>query len=123
MLLQPQSWHPDVWSDITRMKTLNSRQYSMGRQMHLCPLQIDLVDRAITQWSNPGDLILDPFAGIGTVPSRAVALGRRGYGVELSPDYFLDGAAYCEMAEKESAAPTLFDLAGQDESEELAVTP
>jgi DNA modification methylase len=53
--------------------------------MHLCPIQFDIVDRAINQWTNEGDLVFDPFAGIGTVPYRAVKLRRRGYGVELSP--------------------------------------
>jgi hypothetical protein len=120
MLLQPQSWHPDVWTDITRMLTLNSAQYAKGKQMHLCPLQFDIVDRAINQWTNEGDLVFDPFAGIGTVPYRAVKLGRKGYGVELSEQYFLDAIAYCEAAERESAAPSLFDLMENEEGEELA---
>jgi DNA modification methylase len=111
MLLPPQSWHQDVWTDVTRMRTLNANQYSMGRQMHLCPLQFDIVDRAIEQWSNKGDLVLDPFGGIGTVAYRAVLKGRRGYSIELSPDYFFDSIVYCEMAEQQASTPTLFDLA------------
>ena len=51
MLLPPQSWHPDVWTDIARMRTLNAEQYSKGQEMHLCPLQFDIVDRAIIQYS------------------------------------------------------------------------
>jgi hypothetical protein len=109
--LPPQSWHEDVWTDVTRMRTLNANQYSMGRQMHLCPLQFDIVDRAIEQWSNKDDLILDPFGGIGTVAYRAVLKGRRGYSIELSPDYFFDSIVYCEMAEQKASTPTLFDLA------------
>jgi hypothetical protein len=111
MLLPPQSWHEDVWTDVTRMRTLNANQYSMGRQMHLCPLQFDIVDRAVDQWSNKDDLILDPFGGIGTVAYRAVLKGRRGYSIELSPDYFFDSIVYCEMAEQKASTPTLFDLA------------
>jgi hypothetical protein len=120
MLLQPQSWHPDVWSDITRMLTLNSKQYSMGRQMHLCPMQFDIVDRAINQWTNPGELVLDPFGGIGTVAYRSVLLGRRGYSIELNRDYFLDSIVYCETAEQKSSVPTLFDLEEVEVIEEVA---
>jgi hypothetical protein len=118
MLFQPPSWHPDVWTDITRMRTLNSSQYARGKQMHLCPLQFDIVDRAINQWTNEGDFVFDPFAGIGTVPCRAVKLGRKGYGVELSPDYFIDAVAYCELAEQKAKSPTLFDLFAVESQEE-----
>lgn len=111
MLLPPQSWSPEVWTDVTRMRTLNANQYSMGRQMHLCPLQFDIVDRCIEQWTNKDDLVFDPFGGIGTVPYRAVLKGRRGYSVELSTDYWLDSLVYCQMAEQKAATPTLFDLA------------
>lgn len=113
MLLQPQSWHPDVWTDITRMLTLNSTQAQKGKQMHLCPMQFDLADRVIEQFSQPGEWVLDPFAGLGTVPYRAVKLGRKGYGVELSHAYFLDAAGYCAAAEREVAMPSLFDVAGE----------
>lgn len=110
MLLQPQSWHPDVWTDITRMLTLNGAQSAAGREMHLCPLQFDIVDRCIEQYSEKGELVFDPFAGLGTVPMRAVKFGRRGRGHELNPRYFADSVAYCRAAERDIAAPTLFDL-------------
>lgn len=110
MLLQPQSWSDDVWTDITRMLTLNGSQYSKGKEMHLCPMQFDLADRVITQMSNPGDTVLDPFAGLFTVPYRAILLGRYGYGVELNPGYFLDGTSYCRAAEVKKEMPTLFDI-------------
>lgn len=110
MLLQPQSWHPDVWTDITRMRTLNGTQAAKGREMHLCPLQFDIVDRCIEQYSMPGELVLDPFGGLMTVPYCAIKLKRRGYGIELNPAYFLDGAAYCAAAEREMSMPGLFDV-------------
>jgi DNA modification methylase len=110
MLLQPQSWHPDVWTDVTRMLTLNGAQSAKGKEMHLCPMQFDLADRVIAQMSNPGDVVLDPFAGLMTVPYRAILKGRRGYGIELSAPYFLDGAAYCHAAEQKMAMPSLFDV-------------
>ena len=109
MLLQPQSWRDDVWTDITRMLTLNGAQSAAGREMHLCPMQFDIADRAITQWTNPGELVLDPFGGLMTVPYRAIKLGRKGYGIELSPRYFTDGATFCHAAAREAGMPSLFD--------------
>ena len=110
MLLQPQSWHPEVWTDITRMRSLNSAQAAAGRLMHLCPMQFDLAKRVITQYSTPGEVVFDPFLGIGTVAEQAVRLGRFGRGVELSPSYFTDAVYYCEKAEAEASVPTLFDM-------------
>lgn len=113
MLLQPQSWHPDVWTDITRMLTLNGAQAAKGKEMHLCPLQFDIVDRVITQFSNEGDEVYDPFGGLMTVPYRALKLKRRGRGCELSARYCADGAAYCEAAAREMSMPDLFDSIGE----------
>jgi len=110
MLLQPQSWSDEVWTDITRMLTLNSSQWSKGREMHLCPLQFDVVDRVIEQMSNPGDTVLDPFGGLMTVPYRAILKKRYGIGIELNPQYFCDGAHYCKAAEEEMNMPSLFDV-------------
>jgi hypothetical protein len=110
MLIPPASWHEDVWTDITRMRTLNGSQAAKGKEMHLCPLQFDLVDRLILQCSQEGELIFDPFGGLMTVPYRAVKLRRRGAAVELNPGYFLDGAAYVEAAVRDMAMPSLFDL-------------
>lgn len=114
MLLQPQSWHPDVWTDITRMLTLNGAQAAKGREMHLCPLQFDIVDRVIEQFSMRGETVLDPFGGLMTVPYRAIGRGRKGVGVELNTRYYLDGATYCEAAAREASMPTLFDLSDTD---------
>jgi DNA modification methylase len=110
MLLPPASWHPDVWTDITRMRTLNADQSAKGREMHLCPLQFDIADRIITQFSNPDDTVYDPFSGLGTVPQRAVKLGRRGLGVELNARYWRDSIYYLQQAEAERATPSLFDF-------------
>lgn len=109
MLLQPQSWTDDVWADITRMLTLNGSQWSHGKEMHLCPLQFDIVDRAIEQYSNPGDIVADFFGGLMTVPYRAVLKNRFGFGCELNTSYFWDGAGYCKAAEMNKSVPTLFD--------------
>lgn len=110
MLMPPHSWHPDVESDVARMRTLNGVQHAKGREVHLCPLQFDIVDRAIEQYSMKGETVFDPFGGLMTVPYRAIALGRKGIGVELSTGYFRDGATICLEAERDHAAPSLFDL-------------
>jgi DNA modification methylase len=120
MLLPPHSWHPDVWTDVARMRTLNGSQWSRGKQMHLCPLQFDVVDRVITQMSQPGELVYDPFSGLGTVPLRALKLGRRGLGVELNPTYHADAVGYLSAAERDLQLPTLFDLLDQPENGEDA---
>ncbi len=109
MLLQPQSWSDEVWSDITRMRTLNGSQWSQGKEMHLCPMQFDIAIRTINQMSNKGDIVLDPFGGLMTVPYIAILLERFGMGWELNPSYFLDGAGYCKGAEEKLLHPTLFD--------------
>jgi hypothetical protein len=108
MLLQPQSWSNEVWTDITRMLTLNGAQSAKGKEMHLCPMQFDIADRAIAQWSMPGEEVYDPFGGLMTVPFRSIKAGRRGRAAELNPAYFLDGATYCKQAELEMSTPTLF---------------
>lgn len=110
MVVAPGSWAPDVWDDVNRMNTLNSDQKRRDLENHICPLQIDIVDRIINRYSNPGDLVLDPFAGLATVPYRAIKLGRRGYGIELNPISYQDGLWYLDKAEEEATAPTLFDM-------------
>jgi len=79
-------------------------------QMHVCPLQFDIVERIINRFSNKGDLVFDPFGGISTVPYMAVKMGRKGYGSELNAGYWKDGVGYLTAAEQEATMPTLFDL-------------
>lgn len=110
MSLAPGSWHPDVWHDVNRMLTLNTEQSRKAQQMHVCPLQFDIVDRLIGRYSNPGELVYDPFAGLMTVPVRALHLGREGRGVELNAGYFFDGVKYLQAAEARVEMPSLFDI-------------
>lgn len=109
MALAPGSHDEMVWHDVSRMRTLNSEQRQRHAALHVCPLQLDIVDRLIRRYSNEGELVLDPFSGLGTVPVRALALGRRGYGVELNNSYFLDAIAYCQAQDREQSMPSLFD--------------
>ncbi|WP_294080761.1 DNA methyltransferase, partial [Proteiniphilum sp. UBA5384] len=113
MVVAPGSWDDAVWDDINRMKTLNTQQSQKRLQMHVCPLQIDIVERIINRYSNPGEIVFDPFAGLFTVLATAIKLGREGYGIELSTDYFRDGVGYCKAAEEEINTPTLFDFIGE----------
>lgn len=104
----------NVWTDVVRMRSLNTLQVQQGKVKHLCPLPIDIVERVIKQRSMPGEVVFDPFSGLGTVPYCAVKLNRRGAGVELSAEYFRDSVAHCEAAERKQSVPTLFDLAALD---------
>jgi hypothetical protein len=117
MSLAPASHNEWVWHDVNRMLTLNGAQKSKNLQMHVCPLQFDIVDRLITRYSNEGDLVFDPFGGLMTVPYRAIKLGRKGRASELNTGYFMDGVKYLEVAEKQYNAPTLFDFV-DDSSDE-----
>ncbi len=110
MSIAPASQHPDVWHDVDRMRTLNSNQKRRNVQLHVCPLQFDIVDRIITRYSNKGETVFDPFAGIGTVPLRAVKLSRMGYGSELAFNYYVDSVNYLAIAENEMETPTLFSF-------------
>lgn len=113
MVCAPASWNESVWDDIVRMRTLNSEQSRRRQQMHVCPLQLDIVERLINRYSNKGDRVLDFFGGIMTVPYLAVKMERYGVGIELNSDYFRDGLAYCKQADLEKSTPTLFDFLGE----------
>lgn len=113
MLMPPQApseWEDFIWTDILFFRTLNMSQAKRRVEKHICPLPLDIVERLIVRYSNPDDLILDPFNGIGTTVYQAIKLGRRGYGVELNPVYFDASQKYCYEAEVERSKPTLFGL-------------
>jgi len=110
MLFAPQSHSEWIFDDIVRMRTLNSDQTRRKVQNHICPLQIDLVERLINRYTNEGELVYDPFAGIYTVPHCAVKMNRKGYGTELNSQYWFDGVQYLKAAEYKMNVPTLFDL-------------
>lgn len=74
-----------------------------------CPLPLDIVERCIVRYSNPDEVIYDPFAGLHTVPYMAIKLGRQGLGCELNSLYWQNGVAYCRQVELERSMPTLFD--------------
>ncbi|MBT2326087.1 DNA methylase N-4 [Variovorax paradoxus] len=110
MSLAPGSHHSEVWHDVNRMLTLNGDQSRRAVEQHMCPLQFDIVDRLIERYSMKGERVYDPFCGLGTVPVRAIKLGRTGGGSELNPAYFLDQVHYLRAAERDASMPSLFDL-------------
>ena len=113
MLLPPKVTRGDdslVWDDVIRMRVLNSEQQRRKVENHVCPLPFDIVTRTIRLYSNEGDVVLDPFGGLMTVPYKAMEMGRRGYGIELNSDYFHWGVDYCRQMEQRVQTPTLFDL-------------
>ena len=114
MTVPPTSIHPDVWDDISRMKTLNTTQSQRRKQLHVCPLQLDIVERVINRYSNEGDIVFDPFGGLATVPMMAVRMGRYGWGCELNAGYYADGVAYLRGEETDIEQPSLFDLLEQE---------
>lgn len=108
---QWQQWASPVWMDIQQTNTLNVRMAKEADdERHLCPLQLDLIERALTLWSNPGDVVLSPFMGVGSEGYSAVKLKRKFVGVELKESYFRHAVKH--IAEAEANAVNLFDHAG-----------
>jgi len=112
MLFPPHSNNPDVWTDILRIRTLNTEMSRKTTENHICPLQLDVIERLVDRFSNEGDTILDPFNGVGSTVFQALKMRRKGYGIELSNSYWGHSVAHCEQAESQMATPTLFDLIG-----------
>lgn len=84
-----QQWASPVWMDIDQTNVLNVRIARKDKdEKHLCPLQLDLIERAIRLWSNPGDVVLSPFMGVGSEGYVALKSGRKFIGVELKETYF-----------------------------------
>ncbi len=113
MVVAPASWDiGEVWDDIVRMRTLNLNQVNAKKQMHVCPLQLDTIERLVNRYTNKNETVYDPFSGIASTGYQAIKMGRKYYGCELNPDYFRDGLGYLEQAETEASSPTLFDFLG-----------
>lgn len=111
MLFAAISRNKDIWTDISRISTLNTKQGASGRERHVCPLQLDIIKRLIVRYTNQGEIVFDPFMGIGSVGYQAIKLGRHAIGTELNEDYWRDSVGYMEMAERDISMPTLFDFA------------
>lgn len=106
-----QRYASPVWMDINPNDTL---QYRSAREeqdeRHICPLQLPVIQRGIELWSNPGDVVLTPFMGIGSEVYMAVKMGRKAVGIELKESYYRQAVANVKAAASEFESPTLFDF-------------
>lgn len=104
-----QRYASPVWSDINFSRTL---QYMAARdekdERHICPLQLDVIDRCLELWSNPGDLVLSPFAGIGSEGYCSIKKQRRFCGIELKESYYRVAVKNLQRAVAEASAGCLF---------------
>ena len=111
-------WAHPVWTDIRETHVLQHRE---GREeedeKHICPLQLDVIDRAIRLWSNRGETVLSPFAGIGSEGYMALKRGRQFIGVELKRAYWEVAQRHLTRAHREANAPDLFATAAAKTTE------
>ena len=113
-----QRYASPVWMDVNPSRTL---QYRAAREnndeRHICPLQLDVIERGIDLWSKPDDLVLSPFAGIGSEGYVAVSKGRQFVGIELKPSYFNVAVSNMREADRIASQKTLFDFLRVDNCE------
>lgn len=105
---QWQEWASPVWMHTMQTDVLNSRFKADDDERHLCPMPLDLIERCLTLYSNPGDLILDPFNGIGSTGFKALKMGRRYLGIELKPEYAAQAAKF--LTEAEESATSMLEV-------------
>jgi hypothetical protein len=106
-----QRYASPVWFDVNPSRTLqkeSAREHP--DEKHICPLQLDVIDRALHLWSNPGDTILTPFGGIGSEGYEAVKMGRKAVLAELKGSYYRQLVKNMQSAEIAAAAPQLFSI-------------
>ena len=104
-------WAQPVWWDIRETNTLNVRvAREDADERHIAPLQLDFIERCVRLWSNPGEMVLTPFAGIGSEVYMAVKLGRRATGCELKPSYWRTAVANLRQLDSDMSIPSLLDL-------------
>lgn len=104
-----------VWMEIDQSNTLNAVAARDEKdERHIVPLQLDTIENCIELYSNPGDIVLDPFGGIMSTVYQAIKMGRKGIGIELKDSYFEQGIKNCKLAELENNQVSLFDLGGSE---------
>jgi DNA modification methylase len=105
-----QRYASPVWFDIDQTRVLNFRMAKANEdEKHICPLQLDVIARSVDLWTNEGDVVFSPFAGIGSEGYVSLLFGRRFIGIELKPEYFNWAVKYLEEAELEIGQRTLWD--------------
>ncbi len=103
-----------VWMDVRQTYTIEFRQAREPEdEKHICPLQLDVIERACVLWSNPGEIVLTPFMGVGSEVYGALINGRKGIGIELKESYYRQAVKNCEAALKDRVSEALlFDMEG-----------
>lgn len=106
-----QKYASPVWFDIRRTDVLNARVARENNdEKHICPLQLEVIRRAVKLWSNPGEIVFSPFGGIGSEPYIALEQKRRAVVAELKPSYFAQMVANCEEISRASQQLSLFEF-------------
>ena len=104
-----QRYASPVWFDINQTRTLNYRAAkNENDEKHICPLQLDVIERAIQLWTKEGDIVFTPFMGVGSEVYCAVRQKRKGIGIELKPEYFEQAVKNLNVADEENKQLTLF---------------
>lgn len=104
-----QRYASPVWFDIQQTRVLNIEQARESQdEKHICPLQLDVIERGVQLWTNPGDVVFSPFAGIGSEGYESLRLGRKFVGVELKESYFNVARRNLERVEREKSQATLW---------------
>lgn len=99
---QWQEWASPVWMTVDQTNVLNAKvARENSDEKHLCPLQLDVIHRSLIMWSNPGDIVLSPFMGIGSEGSESLKAGRRFIGIELKEAYFRQAIAHCDSKDRQ----------------------
>ncbi|EJL66280.1 DNA methyltransferase [Flavobacterium sp. CF136] len=111
MTIPPTSPTDMVWTDVNRMHTLNANQANRKKEKHICPLQLDIIERLINRFTMKGDVVDDPFGGLFSTAYKALEMERKSISAELNPNYYDDGLFYLKSIEYKISVPTLFDLA------------
>ena len=94
------------------------QQAQKGQSQHLCPMQLDIVDRLIDRFSAEGEVVYDPFGGLFTTVRQAILKDRIGWACELNAAYFADGRGHVESTSQGMRQPTLFDMLEAPHEEE-----
>ena len=110
----PQDIYPyPIWMDINQSETLNKVFSDPDSEKHLCPLQLGVIERIVKLYSNEGDVVMTPFAGISSEVYQAVKMNRKGIGIELKETYYHQGVKNMQSLDLERNQMTLFDFLGE----------
>ena len=106
-----QRYASPVWFDIRQTRVLNAAVARSDKdERHICPLQLDVIERCIHLWTNLGDVVFTPFCGIGSEVYSAVKMGRKGVGIELKPEYYTQSLKNMNALESEMSQGSLLDF-------------